>query len=59
MDRKDTPERALDFIKQIFVQSDTTVACVSGIPAARNLGIAHVEGNAQVEEIIDRSAGRG
>ena len=51
------PERALDFIKQIFVQSDTTVACVSGIPAARNLGMAHNDANAVLAQIVDRLGG--
>jgi uncharacterized protein len=54
---KTPPERALDFIKQIFVQSDTTVACLSGVPATRDLGISNVEGNAQIEEIIGRLGG--
>jgi uncharacterized protein len=51
------PNRALDFIKQIFVQSDTTVACVTGVPQARDLGLPGVEGNAELREIIDRLAG--
>ncbi len=51
------PERALDFIKQIFVQSDTTVACVSGVPGARNLGAGNVEARTMLSEIIDRLAG--
>ena len=54
---KTPPERALDFIKQIFVQSDTTVACVSGIPAARNLDVPGVEATPQVKEIIERLGG--
>jgi predicted TIM-barrel fold metal-dependent hydrolase len=51
------PARALDFIRQIFVQSDTTVACVTGTPAVRNLGADGVQGNRLLSELIDRLAG--
>lgn len=51
------PERALDFVKQIFVQSDTTVACLSGVPDTRKLGLASVDARIQLQEIIDRLAG--
>jgi len=53
----DPPERALDFIKQIFVQSETTVACVTGTPAVRDLGADGVQGNRLLSELIDRLAG--
>ncbi len=53
----DPPERALDFIKQIFVQSDTTVACVTGTPAVRGLGEGGIQGNRLLSELIDRLAG--
>ncbi len=53
-ERGDPPQRALDFVRQIFVESDTTVACVSGVPAARNLGQEGVAARAQLAEIIDR-----
>jgi predicted TIM-barrel fold metal-dependent hydrolase len=53
----DPPQRALDFIKQIFVQSDTTVACVTGTPAVRNLGADGVQGNRLLSELIERLAG--
>jgi uncharacterized protein len=53
----DPPERALDFIKQIFVQSDTTVACVTGTPAVRGLGEGGIQGNRLLTELIDRLAG--
>lgn len=51
------PERALDFIRQIFVQSDTTVACVSGVPATRTLGAGNVQARTTLSEIIERMAG--
>ncbi|HEX6765873.1 MAG TPA: amidohydrolase family protein [Polyangiaceae bacterium] len=54
---KRPPEQALDFITQIFVESDTTVACVTGVPAVRDLGVGHVQAHAQVQEIIDRLGG--
>jgi uncharacterized protein len=56
-EERDPPARALDFIKEIFVQSDTTVACVSGIPAARGLGEGNVQARTLLSEMIDRLAG--
>jgi hypothetical protein len=56
-ERDAPPERALDFIKQIFVESETSVACVSGVPGARDLGIENVQARATLREIIDRLAG--
>ncbi|HEY3497651.1 MAG TPA: amidohydrolase family protein [Polyangiaceae bacterium] len=50
-------ERALDFITQIFVQSETDVAVLSGPPGARDLGAPNVAARAQVQEIINRLAG--
>lgn len=51
------PARALDFIKQIFVQSETTVACLTGVPATRELGVGNVEARTTLQEILDRLAG--
>ncbi len=56
-DAADPPERALDYIKQIFVQSDTTVACLTGTPITRSLGAQNVEARTQLREIMDRLAG--
>jgi len=50
-------ERALDFITQIFVQSETDVAILSGPPGARALGAPNVAARAQVQEIINRLGG--
>ncbi len=50
-------DRALDFITQIFVQSDTDVAVVTGPPAARDLGPPAVAAKAQMREIINMLAG--
>jgi uncharacterized protein len=51
------PELVLDFLKRVFVQSNTTVACVSGTPATRSLGIGTVEGRAMAQELFDRLGG--
>jgi predicted TIM-barrel fold metal-dependent hydrolase len=50
-------ERALDFITQIFVMSDTDVAVLTGPPGARALGAPAVAAKAQVAEIINRIGG--
>ena len=49
--------RALDFITQIFVQSDTDVAVLTGPPNARDQGAPNVAAKAQVQEIINMLAG--
>jgi predicted TIM-barrel fold metal-dependent hydrolase len=54
---KRPPEQALDFITQIFVESDTTVACLTGVPSARDLGEGHADAHAEVQEIIERLGG--
>ena len=51
------PGDATDFIKQIFVQSETTVACITGVPAVRQLGVPAVQANRQLSEIMERLAG--
>jgi uncharacterized protein len=51
------PEVVLDFLKRIFVQSRTTVACVSGIPATRSVGIGNVEAKATVRALAERLGG--
>jgi predicted TIM-barrel fold metal-dependent hydrolase len=51
------PDRALDFIREIFVQSDTTVACLTGTPATRALGIDELQSRDVLQEIIERMAG--
>jgi uncharacterized protein len=54
---KSPPQRVLDFFKEIFVRSNTTVACVSGVPATRQLGIANVRARVILREMIDRLGG--
>jgi uncharacterized protein len=53
----DPPARALDFMKQIFVQSETTVACLTGVPATRQLGVGNVQASITLQAILDRLAG--
>ena len=54
---KDPPQVVLDFLKIVFVQSNTTVACLSGVPDARSIGIPNVQAKAYLQELIDRVAG--
>jgi uncharacterized protein len=51
------PERVTDFLRKIFVASDTTVACISGVPATRMLGAANVEARVHLRELVDRLGG--
>jgi predicted TIM-barrel fold metal-dependent hydrolase len=51
------PEVVLDFLKRIFVQSNTTVACASGVPATRSLGIGNVAAKAVLRDLVDGIAG--
>jgi len=53
----DPPARALDFLSEIFVQSETSVACLTGVPATRSLGAGNVQARATLQEILDRLAG--
>src|SRR5688572_15994329 len=49
----DPPQKVLDFFKEIFVRSGTSVACVSGVPATRGLGLANVQARSLLREMID------
>jgi predicted TIM-barrel fold metal-dependent hydrolase len=53
----DPPARALDFITEIYVQSDTAVACVTGTPAARQQGVGGVQARTLLSELIERHWG--
>jgi predicted TIM-barrel fold metal-dependent hydrolase len=50
-------ERALAYITQIFVQSETDVAVLSGAPRTRELGAPNIASRDQMREIIDRIGG--
>jgi predicted TIM-barrel fold metal-dependent hydrolase len=51
------PARILDFMKLIFVDSDTTVACLSGVPDTRNQGLQGPAARAQIQQIVERYGG--
>lgn len=57
LDERDMPGEALDFLRLIFVQSDTTVACVSGFPDVRDFGAAGVQANTALRGIVERLGG--
>lgn len=50
-------ERALEYITQIFVMSETAVAVLSGAPNTRNLGAPNIASRDQMKEIIDMLSG--
>jgi hypothetical protein len=54
---RELPMDAETFVKTVFVDSDTRVACLTGIPAARSLGPSNIDANRQLEELIERFAG--
>ncbi len=51
------PLNAENLIRMIFVDSDTTVACMSGVYYARGSGRSNLDANRLLQEIIDRLAG--
>jgi predicted TIM-barrel fold metal-dependent hydrolase len=51
------PDRILTFMKLIFVDSDTTVACLTGIPDTRADGIMGTEARDQIQQIVARTGG--
>ncbi len=51
------PDRILTFMKLIFVDSDTTVACLSGVPGTRSAGLMSPQGRAQLQELVERYGG--
>jgi hypothetical protein len=54
---RDLPMDAETLVRTIFVDSDTRVACLTGIPGARNLGADNVAANRQLHDLIDQFAG--
>jgi predicted TIM-barrel fold metal-dependent hydrolase len=54
---RNLPMDAETFVKTVFVDSDTRVACLTGIPATRDLGASNVEANALLEGLIEQFAG--
>jgi len=51
------PTTAENFVREIFVDSDTTVACLSGAPNARPVGEPNAEARHLLQEVIDRIGG--
>jgi uncharacterized protein len=51
------PNQVLDFMTQMFIQSETTVACISGVPATRNLGATGNRARTQMLELMERYGG--
>jgi predicted TIM-barrel fold metal-dependent hydrolase len=49
------PMDAEGVIRMIFVDSDTSVGCLSGVPYAH--GLANLDGNRRLQEIIERLGG--
>jgi predicted TIM-barrel fold metal-dependent hydrolase len=53
----DPPEMACDYLKQIFVDGGTTVACITGIPAARDPAQGNLRAIEQLQEILAHIGG--
>lgn len=53
----DPPQMAVDYLKQVFVEGGTTVACISGVPAARDPGEGNLRGREQLKAILERIGG--
>jgi uncharacterized protein len=51
------PAQVLSFMSQIFVESETTVACISGTPDTRNQGPAGNQARSQMLELMERYGG--
>lgn len=51
------PIDAEALIRMIFVDSDTTVACMSGVSYARGGGLGNLAANRRLQELVDRLAG--
>jgi predicted TIM-barrel fold metal-dependent hydrolase len=47
-----------DYLKIIFVDSPTTVACLTGVPATRNQGVMNVRAREQIYEMVQRYGGQ-
>jgi uncharacterized protein len=51
------PNQVLTFMSQIFVESETTVACLTGTPDTRNQGPACNQAREQMLEVMERYGG--
>jgi uncharacterized protein len=57
LEESNLPDAALDFMRQIFVQSDTSVACISGFPNVRDFAASGVQANTRLKAVIERLGG--
>jgi predicted TIM-barrel fold metal-dependent hydrolase len=55
---RNLPMDAETFVKTVFVDSDTRIACLTGIPATRDLGVDNVEANNLLADLIEQFAGQ-
>jgi predicted TIM-barrel fold metal-dependent hydrolase len=55
---RELPMDAVQYLQTLFVESETTVAVLSGIPSVRNLGLPNVEANALLKSILDMAGPR-
>ncbi len=55
---RELPMDAEQYLQTLFVQSETTVAVLSGIPSVRDLGLPNVQANALLESILDMAGPR-
>ena len=51
------PMDAETFLRTVFVDSETKVACLSGVPGARSGGLGNAEARSLLRDIVDRVAG--
>ncbi len=51
------PVDAETYINTVFVDSDTTMVVISGVPGSRGGGIENVEARRQLQDVIDRLGG--
>ena len=51
------PMNAETFVQSAFIDSETSVGVLSGVPDTRNLDQANLEANRMLQELIDRFAG--
>ena len=55
---RELPMDAEEFISTLFVDSETSVAVLSGIPSVRDFGLPNVQANALLKDILDMAGPR-
>lgn len=51
------PLDAEALVRMLFVASDTTVACISGVSYARGGGLSNLDANLRLQQLIERAGG--